>query len=224
LVFTASVTAEGVVYNTASIPGDIAKVCTSVPVKICRGASFDIELTAPSGYTLYQWFYKPTTGQEVKVYEGPLNSFTASAFGEYRVVVNDAPGLCPDLSCCPVIIEEDSIPLFSVMARSPSCLANQPQTDGQLTVVGLGSTPTSFSFAISEGTSFSAVNPTLVAVPANGVIASNLAGDRPYTVRVYNALGCYRDVTVDVVVNCQCPAEICVPAVIRKTKSRVTLP
>ncbi len=224
LVFSASITEEGVVYNTAMIPGAIAKVCTSVPVKVCAGATFEYELSAPSGYSLYQWFFKPVTGAEIKAYEGPLNTFTATAFGEYRIVVNDAPGLCPDLSCCPIVIEADSVPLFTVMAKSPTCIASQPQLNGQLTVLGLGD-PASYSVAISAGGSFTTVNPVLTAIPASGVIASNLAGDQQYTVRVYSALGCYRDVRVDVVTNCQCPAEICVPAVIRKTKSRVaTLP
>ena len=206
LVFSASVTSDGVVYNTASIPGTIAKVCTSIPIKFCKDATFELELLAPTGYSLYQWFRRSGTGQEIKVYEGPVSSFTATEFGEYRVMATDMSGLCLDLSCCPIIIQNDSIPLVTVITRSPTCVANQPVANGQLTVMGLGNNPTSFRYAISEGSSFTVVNPTVQAIPANGLIANELAGDRAYTVRVYNATGCFRDVSTNLISNCQCGA------------------
>lgn len=46
-----------------------------------------------------------------------------------------------------------------------------------------------------------------------------------YTVRVWVLIdgqpACPRDVTVVLVANCACPEEICMPVVIRKTKSVV---
>ena len=216
LTFSASLTTEGIAYNTAKIPGITETVCTSVPYKVCKGSAFSFELEAPVGYTSYQWLK-----DGIQVYSGPLNSFTATETGEYSVSVDNVPGLCPSGSCCPVIIEADSIPLYTALPKAPTCVSNQPNTDGSITLLGLGASPSSYSFAISQGTSFTAVNPALQAIPANGIIATNLAGDRPYVVRVYNALGCYRDVRVDLVNNCQCPAEICVPVIIRKTKSRL---
>ena len=220
LSFSASATAEGVVYNRASIPGDTASVCTSVPLKVCKGTAYAIELSAPVGYSRYQWFRRAGTSQEVVVYDGPVSSYTATALGEYRVVVNNGQGQCPNLSCCPVIIEEDSIPVFTVMAKSPTCIVNQAQANGSLTLLGLGADVSAYRYAISVGSSFTVVNPTLLAVPANGIIASTLNTTQTYTVRVYNGLGCYRDYTVTLTVDCSCPAEICVPVVLKKTRSR----
>ena len=69
-----------------------------------------------------------------------------------------------------------------------------------------------------------AIPPAASVVPADGVIVSNLSATQTYTVRVYNSRGCFRDVTVLLDVNCDCPTEICVPVVLKKTKSRVQTP
>ncbi|WP_177226032.1 hypothetical protein, partial [Arsenicibacter rosenii] len=114
----------------------------------------------PAGYVRYQWFRRSGTSQEVLVYDGEVSSYTATAAGEYRVVVNDIQGKCPDLSCCPAIIEEDSIPAFTVLARSPTCVSNQPQANGTLTVMGLGMNVSGYRYALSEGSSFTVANPT----------------------------------------------------------------
>ncbi len=221
IIFSASTTEEGVVYNKAMIPGDTSSVCTSIPIKVCKGTNYAIELSAPAGYTRYQWFRRSGTSQEVMVYDGELSSYTATATGEYRVVVNDVQGKCPDLSCCPAIIEEDSIPVFTVMAKSPTCVSNQPQPNGTLTVTGLGNSLSNYSYAVSEGSSFTVANPTLLNLPQDGVVASGLIEAKTYTVRIYNQLGCYRDVTVTLTLNCACPPEICVPVIIKKTKARI---
>ena len=224
LTFSASVTMEGVVYNTATIPGDTATVCTSIPILVCKGSGYGILVSAPAGYTRYQWYRRSGTAQEMLVADGAVNSFTATEPGEYRVVVNSEPGKCPDLSCCPLIIEEDSIPQFTVSAKSPTCVGNQPQPTGSLTLLGLGQNPAQYTYAISEGSSFTLANPTKLAVPANGVVLSNLSESKTYTVRVFNQLGCYRDVTVTITVTCTCPEEACVPIVIKKKTVRVLTP
>ena len=224
--FSASVTAEGVVYNKASVPGSMASACTTIPIRVCQGADYAFQLNAPDGYARYQWFRRATpTSAETVVYDGTLSSFTVTQAGEYRVVVNDVQGQCPDLSCCPFVIEEDSIPQFTVMAQSPTCVNTQPQGNGSLTIIGLGTDPSLFTYQVSAGATFNAGTalPSVAAsVPANGVILSNLNTTQTYTVRVYNQQGCYRDVTVTLTVNCACPPQVCVPISIRKT--RVTNP
>ncbi len=222
IIFSASTMEEGVVYNKAMIPGDTASVCTSIPIKVCKGTNYAIELSAPAGYVRYQWFRRATpVSSETLVYDGSLSSYTATATGEYRVVVNDVQGKCPDLSCCPAIIEEDSIPVFTVLAKSPTCVSNQPQPNGTLTVTGLGNSLSNYSYAVSEGSSFTVANPALLNLPQDGVVSSGLSATKTYTVRIYNQLGCYRDVTVTITVNCACPPEICVPVIIKKTKARI---
>ena len=213
-IFSASVLTEGVVYNTASIPGNTTTVCTTIPVKFCKDDVIRLALTAPAGYASYQWYRNG-----VAIALATSQSYTATEVGDYSVQVNQ--GQCPSGSCCPAVIELDSIPVISLLPKSPSCVGGQPRNDGTLTVVGLGLNTAQYSYAISEGSSFTVTNPTLAVVPANGVIATNLVGDRTYTVRIYNGLGCYRDVTVQVVTNCQCPADSCVPVVIKKIRKRV---
>ncbi len=133
-----------------------------------------------------------------------------------------SPGKCPTLSCCPLIIEEDSIPAFRLVAGSPTCVANQPQANGSLAITGLGSgtAAAAYTYAISEGSSFTATDPAIRPVPANGILLSGLSQTKTYTVRVYNETGCFRDETITISVNCECPEAICVPVVIRRSKIR----
>lgn len=222
LTFSASVTSEGVVYNTATIPGDTNTVCTSVPIRVCKGSGYAVQVAAPAGYTRYQWLRKVGTAPETIVYDGPLNSFTATEPGEYRVVVDEQPGKCPTLSCCPLIIEEDSIPAFRLAAQSPTCVAGQPQANGRLAITGLlsGTAEVAYTYAISEGSSFTTTNTTVRPVPADGILLSGLSQAKTYTVRVFNESGCFRDETITVSVNCECPEAICVPVVIKRSKLR----
>ncbi|WP_143092853.1 SdrD B-like domain-containing protein [Arsenicibacter rosenii] len=222
LTFSASATSEGVVYNTATIPGDTNTVCTSIPIRVCQDSGYAIQVSAPAGYSRYQWLRRVGTAPETVVYDGILNSYTATAPGEYRVVVDDQPGKCPTLSCCPLIIEEDSIPAFSLVAKSPTCVANQPQANGSLTITGLGSATVAaaYRYAITEGTSFTATNPATLPVPSDGTLLSGLSQTKTYIVRVYNSLGCFREQTITISANCECPEAICVPVVIRRSRVR----
>lgn len=218
LIFSASVTAEGIVYNSANVPGDTTTVCTSVIFRVCPGSDYAIRLSAPEGYSNYQWLRR-VNGQETIVYEGDLNSFTATQPGEYRVVVDNGAQSCPLQSCCPQIIVEDSIPPFTVTAIPPTCSGNQPQPTGSLTIMGLGQDPTLYTYQYSVGNTFdgsTAIPATAEAVPANGILVTNLVESQTYTVRVFNELGCFRDVTVTVEVNCECPDPVCVPLLVKK--------
>jgi hypothetical protein len=83
----------------------------------------------------------------------------------------------------------------------------------------------SHTYQYSPGASFNAAaslsGPAQV-IPANGVLVSTLASPgvaTTYTVRVYNQSGCYSDMTVLLMPTvCECPAEICLPYVIKQTK------
>ncbi len=212
LVLSASILAEGVHYNTARIPGDTTTTCVSVAYRVCQGSGYAIRILGPTGYTRYQWY----NGTQL-VAETTTNSYTATAAGEYKVVVDNGSGTCPDGSCCPVIIEEVAIPsTFTVAGTNPSCVALTPQNNGVLTVSGLGTDLTGYRYAISEGSSFTATNPTTQPVPANGVIATTLTAPKTYTVRVYDQLGCYADRTVTLSADCVCPPATCVPITVKK--------
>lgn len=228
LTFSASVLMDGVQHSVATIPGDEAKVCTAIPIEICKGTPIAIELNGPGGYTRYQWYLTTTQGTTLvsdvtatSVNAATANSFTATREGEYKLVVDqDVAGSCPDLSCCPVIIREIEVPLFTAQGRNPTCVNNAPQATGQLSLSGLGANLTQYTYQISAGSSFSASGATSVqGVPANGVLSTSLTAGT-YTVRIFHAQGCYRDATVTLSANCVCPPNLCMPVAIRKTKSR----
>lgn len=238
LTYSMSIVAEGVHYNTARIPGNEVKVCTSVPYSVCKGAPYSIELEAPAGYSRYQWYRTTPTGTTLvsdvtatSINAATAGSYTITQAGEYKLVVNEGVlGSCPDLSCCPVIVEEVEVPQYTAMVKNPSCVGTTPQANGEITLMNLGVDPTAYVYQVSPGTSFSAataLNAAPVAVPASGVVAMGLAGGN-YTVRLWVMIAgepsCPRDVTVALVANCDCPAEICVPVVIRKTKTVVKRP
>ena len=218
LVYSASVLAEGIIYNTARVPGDTTTVCTSVIFRVCPDSDYAIRLSAPEGYSNYQWLRR-FNGQETIIYEGALNSFTATEPGEYRVVVDNGAQSCPQSSCCPQIIVEDSIPSFTVTAIPPTCAGNQPQPTGQLTIAGLGPDPTAYTYQYSIGNTFdtgTAIPVTAQAVPADGILVNDLVSNQTYTVRVFNELGCYIDTTVSIEVTCECPDPVCIPISVKK--------
>lgn len=214
--FSYSILSPGIIYSIATLPGDTNRVCTTVPVKFCTNEPIEVEMNAPAGYINYQWY---RNGLAIAL--ATSRSYTATEIGEYTVLVNQ--GVCPNGSCCPVVIQRDSVPQFAILPKTPTCLGGQPLNNGTLTVNGLGVNPSQYQFAISEGSSFTLTTPVVASVPANGVLASNLTGDRDYTVRIYNSNGCYRDVSTRITTNCQCPPQICVPAMIKKTKSRLAI-
>ncbi|MBO0952760.1 SdrD B-like domain-containing protein [Fibrella forsythiae] len=217
LSFQARVDSTGILYNTASIPGDVATVCTSVPFRACAGDSYMFNLTAPLGRSSYQWLRNnvPLAGQT-------SNVLTVTEPGIYSLMVDNASGNCPDFSCCPFIVEEDTLPTFQAMAVPVTCAGSSPQTDGKLVLSGFNS---AYTYQYSLGSTFNAgasLSGAAKAIPADGVLVSNLSNpvaDQPYTVRVYNESGCYTDVTVVLKPTvCACPTDVCVPYVIRKSK------
>ncbi|GAB4028663.1 hypothetical protein GCM10028809_16830 [Spirosoma gilvum] len=217
LTFQAKADSSGILYNTATIPGDTAKVCTSIPVRMCAGDDYAFELTAPAGRSNYKWFR-----DGVEIVGATTNVLSVTAAGTYSLVVDGNSGQCPDFSCCPFIVEEDTLPNYKAVAVPVSCVGNTPQANGQIVLSGFGS---GLTYQYSLGASFNAgasLSGAAQVIPANGLIASNLVNPgtaQSYTVRVYTASGCYKDVTVLLMPTvCGCPADICVPYVISQTK------
>jgi uncharacterized repeat protein (TIGR01451 family) len=221
LTFQVVVNSTGILYSTASIPGDTASVCTSIPVKICVGEEFTFQLTAPPGRSSYQW--SRTVNGTTTVLVGQItNVLEVTAVGEYSLAVDNATGLCADFSCCPFIVEADSVASFSLVALAPTCQGPTSLTNGQITLSGLVSTTaTTYTYQLAQGATFvggTLITPTQQALLPTGLLSNSLAAGT-YTVRVYNALGCFRDVVISIPpANCQCPADVCTPFVITQTK------
>ncbi|WP_262884517.1 DUF11 domain-containing protein [Rudanella paleaurantiibacter] len=224
LIYSVSVNVEGVVYNTASVPDNDARVCTTIPYKVCKGEPYAILLQAPAGFNRYQWYLTaPGATTATLVSDGTLNSFTATLPGAYQVVIDEGlNSACPQTGCCPVLIEEVDVPLFTVSTQNPTCVGPTPQANGQLIITGLADSRR-YTFQYSVGTSFdgtSAVPVPATSIPANGVIGTGLVANN-YTVRLTDRqTGCFRDMTVALVSNCVCPEDVCIPVTIRKVTSR----
>ncbi|GAB4023608.1 hypothetical protein GCM10028808_74450 [Spirosoma migulaei] len=208
---------SGILYNKATIPGDTVTVCTSVPVIVCSGDTYLFQLTAPAGRSSYRWF-----NGSVEIPGQTTNVLNITAPGTYSLAVDNVSGNCPDFSCCPFIVEEDTLPTFQAQAVPVTCTGNTPQANGKIV---LSTFKTGYTYQYSLGSSFNEAAPlsgSAKVIPAGGVIVSNLANPvvaQAYTIRVYNASGCYTDVTVMLLPNpCGCPEAVCVPLVIKQTK------
>jgi uncharacterized repeat protein (TIGR01451 family) len=212
LQFQARLNEEGITFNTATTPdGTTASVCTSVPIQVCAGVAFQIDLSAPSGQASYQWF------QNGALIPGAVGRvYSATAVGEYTVSATSS-GSCPSGSCCPMIIEATPAPSLSAVAVAATCVGPTPNADGKLMLVS--SSPNSVSYNVSLGSAFGTplfdLDQSLSAV-VGGVLlsgqASPLAPGQTYTFRVYAADGCYSDSTVLLPPSvCACPPPACVP-------------
>ena len=215
LTFQARVDATGILYAIATIPGDTAKVCTSIPVKLCVGDEYT--LTVPTGRAVYRW-YK----DGVLIQGQTTNSLVVSQSGTYSLGTDNASGSCPDYSCCPFIAEEDTLPAYQASTIRTTCVNNSPQNNGQLRLTNANPVHT---YQFSLGATFNpmaSLSGPPQAIPANGVLTTSLpnsAASQSYTVRVYNSSGCYVDQTVLLLPTvCGCPVEVCVPFVLAQTK------
>jgi uncharacterized repeat protein (TIGR01451 family) len=217
LTFQVTVDSAGIIYNQATVPGDTASACTSVPFRVCAGEPYTFRLTAAPGLSSYQWFRNG-----VAIPNQTTNVLDVSAPGSYSLAVNNATGQCPNFSCCPFVVIEDSIPVFAARAVPATCLGTTVQANGQIVLSGFGA---GNRYQFSPGTTFNpaaSIPATPQIIPANGVITSTLLSPltaQIYTVRVFNAAGCFTDVNVILTPTvCGCPADVCVPYVISQTK------
>ncbi|QMW00876.1 SdrD B-like domain-containing protein [Spirosoma foliorum] len=217
LTFQAIADSSGILYNVATIPGDTASVCTSVPFVMCAGQAYTFRLTAAPGRSSYKW-YK----DNVEITGQTTNVLDVSAPGTYSLAVDNVTGKCPDFSCCPFIVEEDTLPTFQATTVPVGCSGIVAQSNGKIVLSAFKPT---YTYQYSLGASFNAatvLSGTKQVIPTNGVIVSNLANPvsaQAYTVRVYNASGCYTDVTVLLPPTvCDCPPTSCVPLVVKQTK------
>ncbi|WP_192579043.1 DUF11 domain-containing protein [Fibrisoma limi] len=164
LVISAQVDSVGVLSNTAkitrmdqsnasSITGGSA--CVSVPITGCEG---DVtELSAPGGYTSYQWFrnnvaISGATGQTYEASTSGSYSYTAIASGAPTGTLN-----CPSGNCCPVILDLTPIPTVSAGQDVTICAG----TTTTLTASTTLSTGVSYRWSTGDVTASIQVSPTI---------------------------------------------------------------
>ncbi|WP_169921771.1 SdrD B-like domain-containing protein [Spirosoma rigui] len=222
LTFQTTANSSGIVYNTATIPGDTAQVCTSIPVKVCPGDVYTYRISVPAGRTKYQWF-RTFAGVTTELTSFTSNTLDVSEPGEYKLVVDNQVGECSAFSCCPFIVEEYApVAPFNLVATTPTCSGTAVQANGSITLTGLVSTTANvLTYELVKGPTFetgTAITAGKVSLPANGLLTSTMTSGT-YWVRVYNAAGCYREMMVVILpANCECPADVCVPFVLKQTK------
>ncbi|GAB4049502.1 hypothetical protein GCM10028810_40110 [Spirosoma litoris] len=193
LIYQATVDSSGVLYNQATLPGDTATVCTSIPILVCTGDVYVFRLTAKPGRSSYRWFK-----DEVELTSQTTNTLDITAPGTYSLAVDNVSGKCPDFSCCPFIVQEDTLPTFRAIASPATCTGSTTMANGKIVLSNFRSV---YTYQYSLGTDFNpaaSLSGTPKTIPAGGVIVSNLASPataQSYTVRVYNSSGCYTDVT-----------------------------
>jgi len=109
-------------------------------------------------------------------------------------------------------------------AVTPGCVDAQARRDGRLVLTTYEPT---WRYAISEGGSFTPVVAQpgdLPVVPTDGLLRTDLpnptdASGQPYTIRLFTAEGCIKDLTLTVLpATCICPPPTCLPIKIRKIK------
>ncbi|AUD00425.1 putative Ig domain-containing protein [Spirosoma pollinicola] len=217
LTFQAKADSSGILYNKATIPGDTAIVCTSIPVVMCVGDIYTFQLSVPAGRSSYKWFR-----DNVEIVGQTTNSLDITGPGTYSLAVDNTTGKCPDFSCCPFIIEEDSLPAFKATAIPVTCVGKVLQANGK---IELSSFDLSNTYQYSAGSVFNpaaSLSGTAKSIPTGGVLVSNLTNpliSESYTVRVYNRSGCFKDVTVTLLTTvCDCLPDVCVPFVLKQTK------
>lgn len=81
---------------------DYALACVSVPIKICEARKDTVIITAPEGYTSYQWFRNG-----VKINGATASTLEVGQAGEYSVEVSSQG--CPAKNCCPAYVINDCV-------------------------------------------------------------------------------------------------------------------
>lgn len=116
------VTAGGVPFNQAQImsitetdaesaPGnnlytedDTNGSCITVPIRIC---DINYTLSAPAGYSNYQWYQSTDNGANFVPY-ATTQSITITQEGQYTFTVDNAVlGSCGNQLCCPFVVIKD---------------------------------------------------------------------------------------------------------------------
>ena len=193
LTFQAVADSSGILYNQATIPGDTAIACTSIPVHVCTGDQYTFRLTAAPGRSSYKWFK-----DNAEISGQTANVLDVTTPGSYSLAVDNVADRCPDFSCCSFVVIEDALPAYQARAVSADC-ATPSQSAGKIILSDF--TPT-HTYQYSAGTTFDAAASLSGApktIPASGLLVDNLANpasDASYTIRVYNGADCYIDQTV----------------------------
>ncbi|MFN3850361.1 MAG: beta strand repeat-containing protein [Spirosomataceae bacterium] len=102
---------DSVVGNGNELEDDFGRVCFTVPITICAGESYQVNI--PSTYTNVQWLRNGTPIQGAT-----SNSYTITQAGNYSFTSNVS---CPVGGCCDIIVQQGTTPTMSITQPSVVC-------------------------------------------------------------------------------------------------------
>jgi hypothetical protein len=147
-----------------------------------------------------------------------LSSTQSSTITYYAICENATYSQCRSISDA-FTLTINSLPTVIANPTDPTCSGIAANTNGKITLLGF----TNEKYAYNTGNTYSGATDysTATAIPVDGVIVNNLpnpSGSQTYTVRIFNAAGCFVDRTVTLnQVSCVCPT---VPAPVIADASR----
>ncbi|WP_460983890.1 immunoglobulin domain-containing protein, partial [Spirosoma fluminis] len=213
---TASTTVT--VVSDATLP----VIVTTAPA-VCTGETLIVSSAISTTNAAYSW--TGPNGFTANTGAISIPNATTANSGSYTVTVTDLQTGCSSVTVVSAVVNPlpDS---FSLVAKEATCTGGNSLADGQVIATNFGAGD---RYDISLGGSYTGATSYALAkpIPAGGVLVDNILRTgvaQTYTVRLYNASGCYAQKTVTLQNPlCNCPPAKCVPFVIQKTKSaRVT--
>ncbi len=205
---TATATAKVTVGNSLGI------IATSNS-PVCAGTRLELSANGGTGAT-YLW--TSPSGVTSNLANPFTNTATSADNGTWTVAITNSDG-CKGTGSTNVVINQ-ATPTFEVTSLQATCSTGTANADAKLNISGLDLTN---KYDYTEGTTYTgtktfATASTITATTITVTLA-NPTADKSYTVRVFNANGCYIDKTVILKTRvCECKADVCIPYSFKKTK------
>ncbi|GAB3982351.1 hypothetical protein GCM10028806_53840 [Spirosoma terrae] len=217
------------VTSTYTAPASCTITTCPPPVHVCKGSGYVYQLNTTPDLGTYQWYRNG-----IAISGATSSTYNATQAGSYSVVVNgNVAGTCPDNSCCPAIIVEDSIPDYQAQTQTATCQpqSNSVNSDGRILITNWtanSSDTTTYYYEINLGATYDAsqriAGGSTIRVPSNGVLVTNIPNPvsvtgQAYTIRISSSAGCFKDKLVILPqTTCSCPPAQCLPFVIRRIR------
>lgn len=217
------------VTSTYTAPASCTITTCPPPVHVCKGSGYVYQLNTTPDLGTYQWYRNG-----IAISGATSSTYNATQAGSYSVVVNgNVAGTCPDNSCCPAIIVEDSIPDYQAQTQTATCQpqSNSVNSDGRILSTNWtanSSDTTTYYYEVNLGSTYDAsqriAGGSTIRVPSNGVLVTNIPNPvsvtgQAYTIRISSSAGCFKDELVILPqTTCSCPPAQCLPFVIRRIR------
>ena len=168
---------------------DYATACVSVPYKICTTFKDTIVLTAPAGYTSYQWLKDGVVlGSET------AQTYKAFAAGDYTFNALESTTNCQDSTCCPIQVEEACFDLAldkKLASGQASTVTPGDDVTFTITIHNQGNfyadsilVTDSLPTGLTNNSGLWIGNDTLLTIADGGLVAGGLAPDSSISINI----------------------------------------